>query len=114
MKEIVTVDDWKDTLSLPNIMILITKKTCQDCVIVERYLQLNNYFINKIPVRKISLDNPNSELIRNEIKWINVEVDIIPFWVLMNKGKRLSSIRGNINQAIKISTFSQENQSQED
>lgn len=114
MKEIVTIDDWKNTLSESKIILLITKKTCKDCIIVERYLELNNYFINKIPVRKISLDNPNSKIIRNQIEWINIEVDIIPFWVLMNRGKRLCSIRGDINQAMKISTFSQVNQSQED
>ena len=114
MKEIVTIDDWENTLSESKIILLITKKTCKDCIIVERYLKLNNYFINKIPVRKISLDNPNSEIIRNQIEWINIEVDIIPFWVLMNRGKRLLSIRGDINQAMKISTFSQVNRSQED
>lgn len=114
MKEIVTIDDWENTLSESKIILLITKKTCKDCIIVERYLELNNYFINKIPVRKISLDNPNSEIIRNQMEWINIEVDIIPFWVLMNRGKRLFSIRGDINQAMKISTFSQVNQSQED
>ena len=114
MKEVVTIDDWENTLSESKIILLITKKTCKDCIIVERYLKLNNYFINKIPVRKISLDNPNSEIIRNQIEWINIEVDIIPFWVLMNRGKRLFSIRGDIKQAMKISTFSQVNQSQED
>ena len=114
MKEVVTIDDWENTLSESKIILLITKKTCNDCIIVERYLELNNYLINKIPVRKISLDNPNSEIIRNQIEWINKEVDIIPFWVLLNRGKRLLSIRGDINQAMKISTFSQVNQSQED
>ena len=57
MKEIVTFEDWGKTLFEPFIMLLITRKTCQDCVEVEKYLESNNHLINQIPVRKISLDN---------------------------------------------------------
>jgi|TARA_B000000475_G_scaffold268453_1_gene260956 hypothetical protein len=114
MEEIVTITDWKNTLLESYIVLLITKKTCQDCIEVERYLELNNNLINSIPVRKISLDNSNSKQLIEHIEWIKKEVDIIPFWTMMNLGQRLSTVRGDINEVKKITTSSQVNQSQED
>lgn len=114
MKEIVTFEDWGNTVIEPYIMLLITRKTCQDCVNVEEYLESNNYLINQIPVRKISLDNSDSENLINNLQWIKKEVDIIPFWVLMNYKKRLSTIRGGIKEARNLTTFSRANQFQED
>ncbi len=114
MKEIVTFEDWEKTLFEPFIMLLITRKTCQDCVEVEKYLQSNNHLINQIPVRKISLDNSDSEYLINNLEWIKKEVDVIPFWVLMNYEKRLSTVRGGIKEARDLITFSRVNLSQED
>jgi len=114
MEEVVTLEDWENTLIEPSIMLLITRKTCQDCVIVEKFLEENNHLINQIPVRKISLDNPDSENLIDNLEWIKKEVDVIPFWVLMNYKKRLSTIRGGIKEARNLTTFSRANQFQED
>ncbi|DAC63645.1 MAG TPA: hypothetical protein HA240_02805 [Candidatus Thalassarchaeaceae archaeon] len=114
MKEIVTFEDWGKTLFEPFIMLLITRKTCQDCVEVEKYLESNNHLINQIPVRKISLDNSDSENLINNLEWIKKEVDVIPFWVLMNYEKRLSTVRGGIKEARDLTTFSRVNLFQED
>ena len=104
MEEVVTLEDWENTLIEPSIMLLITRKTCQDCVIVEKFLEENNHLINQIPVRKISLDNPDSENLIDNLEWIKKEVDVIPFWVLMNYKKHLSTVRGGIKEARGLTT----------
>tara|TARA_B110000196_G_scaffold211589_1_gene181465 strand:- start:4037 stop:4381 length:345 start_codon:yes stop_codon:yes gene_type:complete len=114
MEEIVTFDDWRIAMNDGETLILITKKSCQECIEVESYLELNNYHVKEFIVKKISLDNPESQKLSNELKWIKKEVDIIPFWTLISSGVRISSIRGGIKDVKRLITSYQENRFQED
>jgi glutaredoxin len=114
MGEILTISHWQKILNKSEILILVTKKSCQDCIKVEKYLELNNYQLDGIEVRKISLDNPESEKLSDYLKWIKKEVDVIPFWTLMSNGERFSTIRGGIREARSLITSSQEHLFPED
>ena len=51
-----------------------------------------------------SLRDENIELRKliNELEWINVEVDFVPFWSLIIDSKRIKSVRGNVKMVKEI------------
>ena len=51
---------------------------------------------------RINLDNPHSKVLINELEWINVEVDFVPFWSLIVDSKRIKSVRGNVEMVKEI------------
>jgi len=114
MIEILTIDNWQKILNKSEILVLVTKKSCQDCIKVEAYLKLNNYQLDDVEVKKIALDNPESEKLSDYLRWIKKEVDVIPFWTLIKNGERFSTIRGGIKEAKSLITSSQEHLFQED
>ena len=102
MYEITSIEDWENTSQISDFLLLITKDSCEDCIDVERYLEKSNYLINKVIVKKINLDNPESTKLIKSLEWINFEVDFVPFWSLYMKSERKKTIIGNIEQVKKI------------
>ena len=102
MYEITSIEDWENTSQISDFLLLITKDSCEDCIDVERYLEKSNYLINKVIVKKINLDNPESTKLIKSLEWINIEVDFVPFWRLYMKSERKKTIIGNIEQVKKI------------
>lgn len=96
MNEIISIYDWENINRKSDYLLLITKESCDDCKEVEEYLEKNNNKIKNYIVNKINLDNPHSEDLINELKWINVEVDFVPFWSLIIDSKRTKSVKGNV------------------
>ena len=60
MYEITSIEDWENTSQISDFLLLITKDSCEDCIDVERYLERSSYLINRVIVKKINLDNPES------------------------------------------------------
>jgi hypothetical protein len=114
MGEIVTIEEWRMMLEKEKVLLLITKKTCQDCIKVEEYLKLKKYQLDGVLVEKVSLDSPKFEKLSTNLKWIEKEVDVIPFWTLMKYGERVSTIRGGIKEARNLITSFQGRRFQED
>ena len=102
MNEIISIYDWGNINRKSDYLLLITKESCDDCKEVEEYLEKNNNKVKNYIVNKINLDNPHSEELINELEWINVEVDFVPFWSLIIDSKRIKSVRGNIEQVKEI------------
>ena len=102
MYEIISIEDWEKTIQISDFLLLITKDSCEDCIDVERYLEKNSYLIDKLIVKKINLNNPESTKLIKSLKWINIEVDFVPFWSLYMKSERKKTIIGNIEQVKKI------------
>lgn len=102
MNEIISIYDWENINRKSDYLLLITKESCDDCKEVEEYLEKNNNKIKNYIVNKINLDNPHSEDLINELKWINVEVDFVPFWSLILDSKRIKSVRGNVKMVKEI------------
>lgn len=96
MNEIISIYDWENVNRKFDYLLLITKESCDDCKEVEKYLEKNNNKVKNYIVNKINLDNPHSEELINELEWINVEVDFVPFWSLILDSKRIKSVRGNV------------------
>ena len=96
MNEIISIYDWENINRKSDYLLLITKESCDDCKEVEEYLEKNNNKVKNYIVNKINLDNPHSEELINELEWINVEVDFVPFWSLILDSKRIKSVRGNV------------------
>ena len=96
MNEIISIYDWENINRKSDYLLLITKESCDDCKEVEEYLEKNDNKVKNYIVNKINLDNPHSEELINELEWINVEVDFVPFWSLVLDSKRIKSIRGNV------------------
>ena len=96
MNEIISIYDWENANRKSDYLLLITKESCDDCKEVEEYLEKNNNKVKNYIVNKINLDNPHSEELINELEWINVEVDFVPFWSLILDSKRIKSVRGNV------------------
>ena len=96
MNEIISINDWENINRKSDYLLLLTKESCDDCKEVEKYLEKNNNKVKNYIVNKINLDNPHSEELINELEWINVEVDFVPFWSLILDSKRIKSIRGNV------------------
>lgn len=96
MNEIISIYDWENVNRKFDYLLLITKESCDDCKEVEEYLEKNNNKVKNYIVNKINLDNPHSEELINELEWINVEVDFVPFWSLILDSKRIKSVRGNV------------------
>ena len=96
MNEIISIYDWGNINRKSDYLLLITKESCDDCKEVEEYLEKNNNKVKNYIVNKINLDNPHSEELINELEWINVEVDFVPFWSLILDSKRIKSVRGNV------------------
>ena len=87
MYEITSIEDWENIVK-SLIFTLITKDSCEDCIDVERYLEKSSYLINRVIVKKINLDNPESTKLIKSLEWINIEVDFVPFWSLYMKSER--------------------------
>ncbi len=102
MNEIISIYDWENINRKSDYLLLITKESCDDCKEVEEYLEKNNNKVKNYIVNKINLDNPHSEELINELEWINVEVDFVPFWSLILNSKRIKSVRGNIKMVKEI------------
>ena len=102
MNEIISIYDWENINRKSDYLLLITKESCDDCKEVEEYLEKNNNKVENYIVNKINLDNPHSEDLINELKWINVEVDFVPFWSLILDSKRIKSVRGNVKMVKEI------------
>lgn len=102
MNEIISIYDWENINRKSDYLLLITKESCDDCKEVEEYLEKNNNKVKNYIVNKINLDNPHSEDLINELKWINVEVDFVPFWSLILDSKRIKSVRGNVKMVKEI------------
>ena len=83
MNEIISIYDWENINRKSDYLLLITKESCDDCKEVEEYLEKNDNKVKNYIVNKINLDNPHSEELINELEWINVEVDFVPFWSLI-------------------------------
>ena len=96
MNEIISIYDWKNANRKFDYLLLITKESCDDCKEVEEYLEKNNNKVKNYIVNKINLDNPHSEELINELEWINIEVDFVPFWSLIIDSKRTKSVKGNV------------------
>ena len=96
MNEIISIYDWENVNRKFDYLLLITKESCDDCKEVEEYLEKNNNKVKNYIVNKINLDNPQSEELINQLEWINVEVDFVPFWSLIIDSKRIKSVRGNV------------------
>lgn len=96
MNEIISIYDWENINRKFDYLLLITKESCDDCKEVEEYLEKNNNKVKNYIVNKINLDNPHSEELINELEWINVEVDFVPFWSLIIDSKRIKSVKGNV------------------
>ncbi|MBU89304.1 MAG: hypothetical protein CMA57_02775 [Euryarchaeota archaeon] len=96
MNEIISINDWENINRKSDYLLLLTKESCDDCKEVEKYLEKNNNKVKNYIVNKINLDNPHSEELINELEWINVEVDFVPFWSLILDSKRIKSVRGNV------------------
>jgi len=102
MNEIISIYDWENANRKFDYLLLITKESCDDCKEVEEYLEKNNNKVKNYIVNKINLDNPHSEELINELEWINVEVDFVPFWSLILDSKRIKSVRGNVKMVKEI------------
>lgn len=102
MNEIISIYDWENINRKSDYLLLITKESCDDCKEVEEYLEKNNNKVKNYIVNKINLDNPHSEELINELEWINVEVDFVPFWSLIIDSKRIKSVRGNVKMVKEI------------
>ena len=102
MNEIISIYDWENVNRKFDYLLLITKESCDDCKEVEVYLEKNNNKVKNYIVNKINLDNPHSEELINELEWINVEVDFVPFWSLIIDSKRIKSVRGNVKMVKEI------------
>lgn len=102
MNEIISIYDWENINRKSDYLLLITKESCDDCKEVEEYLEKNDNKVKNYIVNKINLDNPHSEELINELEWINVEVDFVPFWSLILDSKRIKSIRGNVKMVKEI------------
>jgi len=102
MNEIISIYDWENINRKSDYLLLITKESCDDCKEVEEYLEKNNNKVKNYIVNKINLDNPHSEKLINELEWINVEVDFVPFWSLIIDSKRIKSVRGNVKMVKEI------------
>jgi len=102
MNEIISIYDWGNINRKSDYLLLITKESCDDCKEVEEYLEKNNNKVKNYIVNKINLDNPHSEELINELEWINVEVDFVPFWSLIIDSKRIKSVRGNVKMVKEI------------
>ena len=102
MNEIISIYDWENINRKSDYLLLITKESCDDCKEVEEYLEKNNNKVENYIVNKINLDNPHSEELINELEWINVEVDFVPFWCLILDSKRIKSVRGNVKMVKEI------------
>jgi glutaredoxin len=96
MNEIISIYDWENVNRKFDYLLLITKESCDDCKEVEEYLEKNNNKVKNYIVNKINLDNPHSEELINELEWINIEVDFVPFWSLIIDSKRTKSVKGNV------------------
>jgi len=96
MNEIISIYDWEKINRKSDYLLLITKESCDDCKEVEEYLEKNNNKVKNYIVNKINLDNPHSEELINELEWINIEVDFVPFWSLIIDSKRTKSVKGNV------------------
>ena len=96
MNEIISINDWENINRKSDYLLLLTKESCDVCKEVEKYLEKNNNKVKNYIVNKINLDNPHSEELINELEWINVEVDFVPFWSLILDSKRIKSVRGNV------------------
>ena len=96
MNEIISIYDWENINRKSDYLLLITKESCDDCKEVEEYLEKNNNKVKNYIVNKINLDNPHSEELINELEWINIEVDFVPFWSLIIDSKRTKSVKGNV------------------
>jgi len=96
MNEIISIYDWENINRKSDYLLLITKESCDDCKEVEEYLEKNNNKVENYIVNKINLDNPHSEELINELEWINIEVDFVPFWSLIIDSKRTKSVKGNV------------------
>ena len=96
MNEIISINDWENINGKSNYLLLLTKESCDDCKEVEEYLEKNNNKVKNYIVNKINLDNPHSEELINELEWINIEVDFVPFWSLIIDSKRTKSVKGNV------------------
>ena len=90
MNEIISINDWENINRKSDYLLLLTKESCDDCKEVEKYLEKNNNKVKNYIVNKINLDNPHSEELINELEWINVEVDFVPFWSLILDSKRIN------------------------
>ena len=102
MNEIISIYDWENVNRKFDYLLLITKESCDDCKEVEEYLEKNNNKVKNYIVNKINLDNPHSEELINELEWINIEVDFVPFWSLIIDSKRIKSVRGNVKMVKEI------------
>ena len=102
MNEIISIYDWENINRKSDYLLLITKESCDDCKEVEEYLEKNNNKVENYIVNKINLDNPHSKVLINELEWINVEVDFVPFWSLILDSKRIKSVRGNMKMVKEI------------
>ena len=102
MNEIISIYDWGNINRKSDYLLLITKESCDDCKEVEEYLEKNDNKVKNYIVNKINLDNPHSEELINELEWINVEVDFVPFWSLILDSKRIKSVRGNVKMVKEI------------
>ena len=102
MNEIISIYDWENINRKSDYLLLITKESCDDCKEVEEYLEKNNNKVKNYIVNKINLDNPHSEELINELEWINIEVDFVPFWSLIIDSKRIKSVRGNVKMVKEI------------
>ena len=102
MNEIISIYDWENINRKSDYLLLITKESCDDCKEVEEYLEKNDNKVKNYIVNKINLDNPHSEELINELEWINVEVDFVPFWSLILDSKRIKSVRGNVEMVKEI------------
>ena len=96
MNEIISIYDWENINRKSDYLLLITKESCDDCKEVEKYLEKNDNKVKNYIVNKINLDNPHSEELINELEWINIEVDFVPFWSLIIDSKRTKSVKGNV------------------
>ena len=102
MNEIISIYDWENVNRKFDYLLLITKESCDDCKEVEEYLEKNNNKVKNYIVNKINLDNPHSEELINELEWINIEVDFVPFWSLIIDSKRTKSVKGNVKMLKEI------------
>ncbi len=90
MKELVSIADWAEAMSRERVLIMVSKSDCDEC---EAALAGISY-LDEEDVCILSLDNPEAFLLKDELEWLEMEVDVVPFWRLFVGGEVGGTVRG--------------------
>jgi hypothetical protein len=90
MKELVSIADWEEAMTRERVLVMVSKSDCDEC---EAALDGISY-LGEEDVHILHLDNPESSLLRIELAWLGMEVDVVPFWRLFVGGEVSETVRG--------------------